>query len=320
MDRISWPNQRTFAFSIIDDTDFSTVSNTKPVYDFLADHGIYTTKTVWPLARLGPPTTGGHTLEDTDYCNWILDLRRRGYEIALHGISDAASDRARIVEGLERYRHILGCDPNLHTNHLGQAEGVYWGPERLDAPFRWVYRAYRMTRKTIRYQGATPGSTHFWGDLCLQQIRYVRNLVFHDINTLKMDPLMPFHDDRRPFVRYWFSSSYGADPQAFIELISERNQDRLCQEGGACIVYTHFGLGFDPLPADFRRLIRRLARLPGWFAPATQILDHVGEQRGWLSAGDHPDELWRMQRRWLAQQLAYKCTPESPAPPSHGPG
>jgi hypothetical protein len=85
----------------------------------------------------------------------------------------------------------------------------------------------------------------------------VRNFVFQDIITLKMDQVMPYHDTRWPYVRRWFSSSNGDDPEAFRRLISEANQDRLEAEGGACIAYTHFGVPFHKLPAEFRRLMLR---------------------------------------------------------------
>jgi hypothetical protein len=44
---MNWPNNKDFAFTIIDDTDNSTVSNVKPIYNLLADLGLKTTKTVW---------------------------------------------------------------------------------------------------------------------------------------------------------------------------------------------------------------------------------------------------------------------------------
>ena len=42
-----WPQNKEFAFTIIDDTDFATKKNIKPVYDLLYDLGFLTTKTVW---------------------------------------------------------------------------------------------------------------------------------------------------------------------------------------------------------------------------------------------------------------------------------
>lgn len=306
MSSISWPLGKRFAFTIIDDTDFSTVANTSAVYDLLADHRMYTTKTVWPFRPAGKAVTGGHTLERAEYRKWVLDLQVRGFEIGLHGTADGSSNRQRIVEGVERFREIFGHDPRVHCNHTGQKEAIYWGPNRFDPPLRWIYRAYRLSKKAVSSEGAVSGSPYFWGDLCRQRIEYVRNLVFQDINTLKMDPLMPFHDPRRPYVRYWFSSSNGDTPQGFCELISEKNQDRLLSEGGASIVYTHLGSGFNPVPPEFRRLIQRMAHMPGWFVPASQLLDHIGAERGWCVAGPESAVLRRMQWHWATQQMSLK--------------
>lgn len=44
-----FPEQKRFAFSILDDTDDATVENVKPVYDTLMEYGFRTTKTAWPL-------------------------------------------------------------------------------------------------------------------------------------------------------------------------------------------------------------------------------------------------------------------------------
>ena len=42
------------------------------------------------------------------------------------------------------------------------------------------------------------GSPLFWGDKCRDHIKYVRNFVFDDINTLAACPHMPYHDRARP--------------------------------------------------------------------------------------------------------------------------
>src|SRR5512147_1237268 len=93
----AWPQGKRFAFTIVDDTDRSTVENAGPIYNFLSEFGLRTTKTIWPLAPLGPPCTGGQSLEDPEYRRWVLDLRDRGFEIALHGVSDETSTRERVL-------------------------------------------------------------------------------------------------------------------------------------------------------------------------------------------------------------------------------
>lgn len=49
---MEWLNGKSFAFTIIDDTDEATVANVKPIYDLLAELGIWTTKTVGPFPEM----------------------------------------------------------------------------------------------------------------------------------------------------------------------------------------------------------------------------------------------------------------------------
>lgn len=47
MNSTFWPDGKSFALTIIDDTDKSTLENTPLVYDYLYLRGILTTKSVW---------------------------------------------------------------------------------------------------------------------------------------------------------------------------------------------------------------------------------------------------------------------------------
>ena len=80
---ISWPNGKRFAFSIVDDTDDATVENVRPIYDLLAECGLRTTKTVWPLRPIRSSSLA-ETLEDSTYRNWIEKLQDDGFEIGFH--------------------------------------------------------------------------------------------------------------------------------------------------------------------------------------------------------------------------------------------
>jgi len=120
---------------------------------------------------------------------------------------------------------------------------------------------------------------------------------------------MPYHDPERPFVNYWFASSEGANVASFNERIAEANQDRLEEEEGACIMYTHFGLGFcedGRLNPRFRRLMERLARKRGWFVPVATLLDHLLATRGRveISAAQRTALEWRWLRHKLRQRTA----------------
>lgn len=304
--RPTWPDGKRFAFTIVDDTDGSTVDNVGPIYDLLFDCGILTTKTVWPLSFRREPRYGGGTLEDSEYSAWVLRLRDQGFEIASHGATDHSSPRTDTERALDHFRDVIGHYPRLHVNHRGQAEGIYWGEMRLDGAPRLAYRLVNaILRRDARYFGHVESSPYFWGDLCRDRITYVRNYTFSEIDTLRQNPVMPYHDPRRPYVRYWFSASEAPDGEFFCRLLDERNQDRLAAEGGACIVYTHFAYGFmeDGRPTRrFAELVRRLAGLPGWFVPASTLLDFLREQPGWRDVPDRR-ELARLQRRWLVHKL-----------------
>lgn len=305
---IEWPDGKRFAFTIIDDTEGSTLENVGPIYDLLQKHGMRTTKTVWPLAFREPPRFGGGTLEDPDYRAWVVGLAERGFEIAFHGATDHSSLRSDTKRALEVFRETFGHDPKLHANHLGQVEGIYWGAARIDGPPRLLYRLVNGSlRRNTKYYGHVEGSPYFWGDLCRDRITYVRNLSFSDINTLKVSPITPYHDSLRPFVRYWFSASEGPSYKAFCDLISEANQDRLLEEGGACLAYSHFGFGFvdkGQVRPEFAQLIERLSGLPGWFVPASTLLDFLRSQPGWREEADRKI-LRNMQYHWLRSRLRH---------------
>jgi hypothetical protein len=128
--------------------------------------------------------------------------------------------------------------------------------------------------------------------------------VFGQIDTLAACPEMPYYDPLKPFVRAWFAASNGQRPHSCLELLAERNQDRLEQSGGACIVYTHFGSGFqqgNKVDPRFEHLLRRLAKKNGWFVPVSTVLDHIRAQRG-LSTLDAAQRR-RLEWRWFGHKL-----------------
>src|SRR5215510_845910 len=152
--KIMWPHGKRFAFTIIDDTDRSNVENIGPVYDFLNKNGFITTKTVWPLSPRGSPIGGGDSLENQIYRNFILDLKAKGFEIALHGASDESSPRPRVIEGLKKFREIIGHAPRIHANHTGQADSLYWGKDRFDGAVKLIFTfagEYPMSRHATLY-------------------------------------------------------------------------------------------------------------------------------------------------------------------------
>ena len=76
---INWPNNKSFAFTIFDDTDNASIkdNNIKPVYDLLYDLGFITTKSVWPTKGKRKPRIGGDTCEELEYLEWVLSLKKK---------------------------------------------------------------------------------------------------------------------------------------------------------------------------------------------------------------------------------------------------
>jgi len=301
---VNWPDNKRFAFSIFDDTDLATIEKTKPVYDFLAEHGFRTTKSVWPLKGTDDPSYGGSTCDDESYLKWIYQLKESGFEIGYHMATYSSSERDKTERGLNRFTELFGQSPSAMSCHSACKENIYWGSNRLSGMNRLAYDLATRFKYRNKFEGHIENSPYFWGDLCQQQIKYVRNFVYPDINTLAACPYMPYHDPDRPYVNMWYASSEGPDINSFVKTISEINQDRLEQESGACIMYTHLACGFyenNQLNSTFVQLMKRLRAKNGWFVPVIHLLDFLGERNKIYQISNK--ERAQLERRWLKHKF-----------------
>ena len=309
MTRLEFPDGKKFAFTIIDDTDVATVENLGPIYRLLDELGLQVTKTVWPM---GCPEgsknfSSSQTLDDPEYCAFVVELQRRGFEIAWHGATMESSTRERTLAGLERFRVTFGTHPRVHANHAFNRENLYWGAGRVDQPLvKFLYR--RLNGRPPGYfQGDVQGSAYWWGDVCERHIVYVRNLTFDEINLARVNPSMPYHDPTRPLVRRWFSATDAEDCEAFNHLLRPEQQERLEREGGFCIVATHLGKGYvraGQVHPVTRQRLESLARRAGWFPTVSGLLDWLDEQK---DSEIIPGREWEvMQWRWAWDLLRRK--------------
>jgi hypothetical protein len=258
---------------------------------------------VWPAPAVRTPNSGGETCDDERYRRHTLELQAQGFEVGYHNTTRHSSTRDETIRGLNTFRAYFGHDPFSMANHYNQ-EAIYWGDARLTASRRAMYTVATLGRTRGMHFGEVEGHACFWGDACRERIRYCRNFVFADINTLAACPWMPYHDPLRPFVNAWYGSAEGSNVVRFVATLSEANQDRLEEEGGACIMYTHFGHGYvekRTLNQRFRVLMRRLGRKNGWFVPVSTLLDYLRAQRGDLLITNEQRE--RLERRWLWEKL-----------------
>ncbi len=300
---VTWPHGRRFAFTVFDDPDSQLLPASREVYALLDDLGLRTTKATW-IVEPAERNSAGETCESPEWLAHCRELQEKGFEIAYHNGAPGTLPRADIIRSLDLFRLYFGEDPASMANHYN-ADAIYWGTARLSGVSHWAYAA--ITRGSRQnFFGHVDGHPCFWGDVCRERIRYCRNFVFRTVNTLAACPYMPYADPDRGYVRSWYAASEGANRDSFVQQLSEREQDRLEEEGGACIMYTHFAHGFvrnGRLDPEFKRLMTRLAAKPGWFVPVRGLLDHLSAARGVhvLTAR----ERGRLERSWMAAKLRY---------------
>jgi hypothetical protein len=300
---MEWPDSKDFAFTVFDDPDAQTLAGCRKIYDFLAELGLRTTIGVWPCAPIREPNSPGETCGNVEYLSYIQELQRGGFEVGYHNTTPHSSPRHEIAAGLTTFCGYFGAAPITMANHYN-AEAIYWGYHRLTGLRRHLYRAANLSRRANQFSGHIPDSIYFWGDLCHEHVQYCRNFVFDEINTLRACPWMPYCDPERPYVRYWYASSEGANVGSFTRMISEEKQDRLEAERGACIMYAHFGHGFvqnGDVEPRFRGLLTRLSKKNGWFVPVRTLLGYLQARRQTtiITAGQRAPMEWR----WLTRKL-----------------
>jgi hypothetical protein len=286
-----YPDGKNFAFTIVDDPDGTKLNETNPVYDFLDSIGFRTTIACWvykPVDVSGLPDQKeqleSDTLENDAYLEFIKKYKQKGFEIALHTVTAGNDNRETTREGYEKFKEIFLEYPKINIMHSKNRENIYWGENVFT---NLLLKLAVGLYDRVSYGGEDPDSPYFWGDICKNKTSYIRLWGTSDINTLKFNPSMPYHDVNKPFVNYWFSFSDGYNVYFFNKLLSAANVKKLVKERGICIVYTHFAAGFckkNPnngmyiLNSDTKRELSYLSRQKeGWFAPVSDILDRLLE-------------------------------------------
>lgn len=301
-----WPGGARFAFTIFDDTDWSTVQNSAPVYDVLTDLGILITKSVWMFDPGPVRSTGGGTCDDPAYLDWVLGLVERGHDVGLHNATDRTSARQRTLSALDRFEELFGVAPRVGADHAGNREALYAGSRRLTG---WRRSLHGLATAALqpdrpRFEGENPSSPLFWGDAALERIDYWRRFTWTGPDLRRHSPVV-YRDPTTPWVARWFDSCHGPRLGSFLERLDDGAQDRLASSGGVCIMYTHFGVDFvddrgrpDP---RFVRAMTRLAESGGWFAPVADVLDHYRAQHG-LTVLDRRQRV-RLEQAWIADRV-----------------
>jgi hypothetical protein len=276
---IIYPQGKDFIFSIYDDTDVATLDSIRPIYDYLNLLNIKTTKSVWPLGtNLQSSYRGSDSLENENYATYIKKLHDRGFEISFHSATMVSSRRKKIDYALKLFYDILKFYPRSYTAHAGNRENIYSGSSKFTTDL--LKKAYKILyyKKNGYYQGHIQDSEFFWGDMVLKYFDYVRNFVFDEINLLNIGVIFPYTTSFHPWVKYWFFTSDADNVAEFNRLISEKNQQKLEDERGICIISTHFGKGFvkeGRLNDTTKKLLKKISNRNGWFVPVSEVLDFM---------------------------------------------
>lgn len=306
--RLPFPAERRFVFTVIDDTDDARVDNIAPVYELLAELGMRTTKTLWPL----PCPEGsklyfaGTTAADDAYRTFCHNLKALGFELTWHCATMESSTRQRTLQGMEVFRAEFGEYPRVHTNHGQNRENIYWGRGRYRSCVRHI-SALAPLGNWGSFSGEDRSSPYFWGDICRERFRYVRNFTFGVLDVNQVDRYMPYRVGSTPYVNYWFSTADAPDVRSFRRLVHPSAIERLCDRGGVCILSTHFGKGYvseGRVDSTVETTLRFIASLPGWFVPASEALDFLLELRRGptLTTG----QLLRLETRHVLDRMAAK--------------
>lgn len=305
-------NSNKFFFTIIDDTDDSTVENTKPIYDLLYSNGILITKTVWVY----PPRdkhSKGDSLQRPEYLDFIKDLVAKGFEIGLHNIGSGTYNRDEILAGIEEFKLKLGFYPKIHINHSYNPDSIYGGYKRFNWPFNWIVKNLYSQYSGL-FSGEDASSPHFWGDKHKEIIQFNRNHEFDDLNTYKFDPYMPYIDPKRnKYSNYWFSASFTPNQLVFNHLVTQEAIQRLERENGVSILFTHLGYFMKDGVIDpgFIERISWLASNPnGIYTPVSQVLETISTEREKRGKEKYPilpsSVKFRMEFRHLLTRLKYR--------------
>lgn len=284
---LEFPQGAEFAFTILDDTDDTTVTNGRPVYDLLRELDIRTTKTVWafdaPPENRGP-YFAGQTLSSPEYLEWVRSLSRDGFEIAFHNATMGSSIRAHTLHALDVLESEFNQPVHLHCNHGQNRENLYWGIDRYSSlVLRGALRLWTAFTSYPAFEGHLPSSPYYWADIATDRISYMRAFAYRRLNGDHIPPGTLFADPLKRPAPLFFNSAEAPDIHAFNKLVNTASIDRLRKQRGWAIVSTHFGKGFfsnKKLNLDFAMTMRHLAEQPGWYVPVSQVLDYLKVVRG----------------------------------------
>jgi hypothetical protein len=278
-----FPENKTFAFSMIDDTDDASLEKVRTAYQYLDTIGVKSTKTVWVLPatrKSGSEETGkwceGVTLANQSYVTLLKDLVQRGHELAMHSASGGNNFRCETIQAYEIFKNLFGNYPLVNVMHGRNKDNLYYGAEG----FKGIFKIFANAYCADRFEGHIAGSPYFWGDIFAKNSQYSRYYKCMSLNTLKINPSMPYFDPAKPFVPRWFSSTDLSSIETVKMNLTESSLNRLIAQKGACIAYTYFhyyineSLQLLPIVEERFNLLKKYGTIV-WMVPVSVLLNRL---------------------------------------------
>lgn len=310
-DKITYPNGAKFAFTILDDTDDTTVENGRPVYELFKEAAMRTTKTVWAFDSKSENREAylvGDTLQSAEYLEWVHELSRDGFEIAFHNASMGSSRREDTIKALDFIEKEFGRSLRLHCNHGQNRENLYWGADRYSSCI--LNKAMHNLSKNSAFpsfEGHQPESPYYWADIASERLSYMRAFSYRQLNGMQIVPGKPFKDPLKANTPLLFNTAEAPHVHAFNKLVNPGSLEKLCKQGGWAIVTTHIGKGFyanNKLNTEFKQTIKYLSEQPGWFVTASELLDYIRMKKGIDVIS--PMQRFRMEYSHVLERLMFR--------------
>ena len=117
---------------------------------------------------------------------------------------------------------------------------------------------------------------------------------------------MPYSDrSYNKYANYWYASTFAPNPWVFNKVINRNSVDKLEEDQGICILYTHLGYYYKKGKVDegFENMIKYIsAKDTGLFIPVSDVLDLLYNQK---KDKDKLNEITRFEKFRLEASSLY---------------
>ncbi len=281
------PSKYKFAFTIVHDADSAYSKRLQPLFDVFTHLGLRLTVSAFAFwaswARQGAIWDEWKTAEgmipidrpksvplcDPTELDFYRALEAAGHEIALHTPSETSSTRDEVIAAFSEFEKWFGHPPHVYVEHSSKSN-----------------------KDALCNEGANEESPYY----CLDLLRSYAPWIWVDrIGALrhttdqKEFELLPNDSFANAYAesRYGLSKTFrrtgrwnAPGGNGFLECYTPNAIDQLENDEGTALVYTHLDDGWlDPttnaMRSDIRQRLESIATRPGWFAPASVILDRA---------------------------------------------